>query len=154
MSPADLLAELHGRGIAVRATSDGHLRLTGAAEAALTPALRRAVAAQRPELVALLATEGSGRAGAASALHPLPPDAAAPRPQPADQHPSGEQTAPPGEARSRVSGWLGWGLAGLAAAALAVAYLIGRPSEAAQDEAPAPSPVPGWPYTGWQSWGL
>lgn len=79
MTPTELLAELHRRGITVRATGDGHLRLTGASEAALTPALRRDVEAQRLELVALLAPEGS------------------------------ERTAPPGEGSSEVPDWLAWG---------------------------------------------
>jgi hypothetical protein len=139
VTPTELLAELHRRGIAVRATRDGHLRLTGASEAALTPALRRDVEAQRSDLVALLAREGSGPTDAGTAMRPLPQDTAAPAPPPVDRLPGSERTAPPAEGSSEVPGWLAWGgIAALTAAVLGVVYLIGRPSAAPQPEAPPP----------------
>ena len=142
MTPTQLLAELHRRGINVRVTGDGRLRLTGTTEAALTPALRNEVEAARQELVALLASEVGRPAEAASGAHPVLLDPALPANTPSADNSSG------------LPGWLVWG--GLAVAVgvvLGAAYLLGRPAAAAP-EAPSPAPLPtAWPYNGWQSWG-
>jgi TubC N-terminal docking domain len=131
----ELLAELHRRGITVGATGDGRLRLTGPAEAALTPALRRNVEALRRELVALLAAEVGGPTDAATAARP--PDAAAP--------------VLPAQGSSELSGSFVWSGLAVVVAVLGAAYLIGRTSAAPAPEAPPPAPMSAWPYSG-QSW--
>ena len=129
MSPAELLAELHRRGIAVHRTDDDHLRLTGPAEAALTPALRAEVEAQREALVTLLAPPLSGSGDGASAAAPDAPSAGA----------------------SALPGWLLAGALAAVAAALGATYWVTRPAAPAP-QVPSPAPLPaGWPYGG-QSW--
>lgn len=138
MTPTELLVELHRCGITVHTTGDGHLRLTGATEAALTPALRDEVATQRPALAALLAPPVSGPAEDGTAVRPVSLDTAAP--------------APPADSSSGLPGWLVWGGLVVVAAILGVAYLLARPAGAAVPEAPSPAPPPAaWPYSG-QSW--
>ena len=137
MTPRELLAELHRRGISVHVTDDGHVRLTGPVEAALTPALRSEVVSQRQGLVLLLGAEDGGPADAATVERPVSPDTPA-------------AAAPPGGS-SGLLGWLLWG--GLAAlgVGLGAAHLLGRPAASAP-AAPSPAPLPGgWPYTG-QRW--
>lgn len=137
MTPTELLAELHRRGISVHLTDAGHLRLTGPTEAALTPALLDEVKAQRRELVALLVAENGGPIDAGSGARPVSPDTPA-------------AAAPPVGA-SGLLGWLLW--AGLAAVGvvLGAGYLVGR-AAASAPEAPSPAPMAAaWPYRG-QSW--
>ena len=136
MTPGELLAELHQRGITVDVADDGHLRLTGPAEAALTPALRDEVVARRLALVALLGPAIVGQTEAGTAVRPVPLDTAA--------------SAPPAGGSSGLPGWLRW--CGLAVVAIVgVVYLVGR-AAAPAPEAAAPAPLPAtWPYSG-QSW--
>jgi hypothetical protein len=137
MTPTELLAELHRREIAVHVTDDGHLRLTGPAEAALTPALRAEVEAQHQALVTLLAPPQGGSGDARTVARPSLRDPAV--------------SAPPADGTSAVPGWLPWVGLAVVAAILGAAYLLGRPDAPAP---PAPSPASayaGWPYGG-QSW--
>ena len=138
MTPTQLLAELHRRGIRVRVTGDGRLRLTGPTEAAITPALRDEVVSQRQGLVALLAAEVGGPIDAATGARPVSPDTPA-------------AAAPPVGA-SGLRRWLLWGGLAVVGVVLGAAYLVGR-GAASAPEAPSPAPVPAaWPYRG-QSWG-
>jgi hypothetical protein len=123
----------------VHLTGDGHLRLTGSTEAALTPALRGEVEAARQELVALLASEVGRPADAATGAHPVLLDPAAPA------------TTSLADNSSGLPGWLVWGGLAVVVAALGAAYLLGR-AAASAPEAPSPAPLPAaWPYGG-QSW--
>jgi hypothetical protein len=138
VTPAELLAELHQRGIEVHLTSDGHLRLTGPAQAALTPALRGDVATQRPALVALLAPEVAEPADAGTDARPVSQDRA--------------ESALPAEGSSGAPGWLLWGGLAVVVVVLGAAYRLARPAPAPAPEAPSPAALPAtWPYSG-QRW--
>ena len=128
MTPTELLAELHRRGIAVHRSDDDHLRLTAPAEAALTPALRAEVEAQREALVTLLAPPLSGSGDGTTAAAP-------------DAQETGASALP---------GWL-WGALALVVAVAGATYWFTRPAAPAP-QVPSPAPLPaGWPYGG-QSW--
>jgi hypothetical protein len=138
MTPTELLAELHQRGISLRVTDDGHLRLTGPAEAALTPALRAEAETARQALAALLTPEVGGSGEFATAVHPALPDT--------------DALALPADGRQGLPGWLLWAGLAVVAAILGAAYLLGRQAAPAA-KAPSSAPLPAtWPYSG-QSWG-
>ena len=126
MNAADLLAELGRQGIAVAATPDRHLRLTGSSEAALTPELRAAVEAARAALLVLLAASADGVSGATTASRSTDP--------------------------SGVPDGFGWAVGGATVVVLiGAAYVFWRTSQAPARPTPPSALLPrgGWPYIGW-----
>jgi hypothetical protein len=99
VNAVELLAELQRQGITARMADDGHLRLTGPAENAFTPELRRAVETARVGLLSLLAGEAGGSADAGSVTQSVAHNAAA------HVSPADDSTALPG--------WLAWAGLGL-----------------------------------------